>query len=73
MHSKSDINRGFCTFPCKQIWGFRQKELFLHRERCYVKLIMEQVERIFRRKIYSQMLKLKQERDGKTALLIKGA
>ena len=34
---------------------------------------MEQVERIFRRKIYSQMLKWKQERDGKTALLIKGA
>ena len=34
---------------------------------------MEQVERIFRRKIYSQMLKWKQERDGKTALLMKGA
>ncbi len=29
--------------------------------------------RIFKRKIYSQMLQWKQERDGKTALLIKGA
>lgn len=34
---------------------------------------MEPTERIFRRKIYSQMLKWKNERDGKTALLIKGA
>ena len=34
---------------------------------------MEPSERIFKRKIYSQMLKWKQERDGKTALLIKGA
>ena len=34
---------------------------------------MEPVERIFRRKIYDQMLKWKHECDGKTALLIKGA
>ena len=34
---------------------------------------MELTERIFKRKIYSQMLKWKNERDGKTALLIKGA
>ena len=30
-------------------------------------------ERIFKRKLYDKMLKWKQERDGKTALLIKGA
>lgn len=30
-------------------------------------------ERIFRRKLYEKMLQWKQERDGKTALLIKGA
>ena len=29
--------------------------------------------RIFKRKIYDQMLQWKQERDGKTALLVKGA
>lgn len=29
--------------------------------------------RIFKRKIYSQMLEWKQKRDGSTALLIKGA
>lgn len=29
--------------------------------------------RIFKRKIYDRMLQWKQERDGKTALLIKGA
>ena len=30
-------------------------------------------ERIFKRKLYEKMLQWKQERDGKTALLIKGA
>ena len=30
-------------------------------------------ERLFRRKIYSQLLKWKQESDGKTALLVEGA
>lgn len=34
---------------------------------------MEPETRIFKRKIYKAMLKWKQERDGKTALLIKGA
>ncbi len=34
---------------------------------------MEPETRIFKRKIYKEMLKWKQERDGKTALLIKGA
>ena len=34
---------------------------------------MESGMRIFKRKIYESMLKWKQERDGKTALLIKGA
>ena len=34
---------------------------------------MEPTVRIFKRKIYSQMLKWKHERNGKTALLIKGA
>jgi hypothetical protein len=29
--------------------------------------------RIFKRKIYDRMLQWKQERDGKTALLVKGA
>ena len=29
--------------------------------------------RIFKRKIYDQMVEWKQQRDGKTALLIKGA
>ena len=30
-------------------------------------------ERLFKRKIYNQMLQWKHERDGKTALLVKGA
>ena len=34
---------------------------------------MESETRVFKRKIYEAMLKWKQERDGKTALLIKGA
>ena len=34
---------------------------------------MESGTRVFKRKIYEAMLKWKQERDGKTALLIKGA
>ncbi len=33
----------------------------------------DMAERIFRRKLYEKMLQWKQERDGKTALLIKGA
>ena len=32
---------------------------------------MESETRVFKRKIYQAMLKWKQERDGKTALLIK--
>lgn len=36
------------------------------------KLVMAE-ERIFKRKIYNQMLQWKHERDGKTALLVKGA
>jgi len=34
---------------------------------------MESDTKVFKRKIYDAMLKWKQERDGKTALLIKGA
>lgn len=34
---------------------------------------MEETNRIFRRKIYDEMLRWKQSQDGKTALLIKGA
>ena len=36
------------------------------------KLVMTE-ERLFKRKIYNQMLQWKHERDGKTALLVKGA
>ena len=31
------------------------------------------ITRVFKRKIYDRMLQWKQERDGKTALLVKGA
>ena len=34
---------------------------------------MEETNRVFRRKIYDEMLRWKQSQDGKTALLIKGA
>ena len=39
----------------------------------YSRLVTDMAERIFRRKLYEKMLQWKQERDGKTALLIKGA
>ncbi len=45
---------------------FSAKELPLHKTN-----IME--DRIFKRKLYEKMLKWKQEKDGSTALLIKGA
>ena len=38
-----------------------------------VKIEKEMAERIFKRKLYEKMLQWKQERDGATALLIKGA
>ena len=40
---------------------------------CTVKIDKEMTERIFKRKLYEKMLQWKQERDGATALLIKGA
>ena len=40
---------------------------------CTVKTEKEMAERIFKRKLYEKMLQWKQERDGATALLIKGA
>lgn len=40
---------------------------------CIVKIDKEMAERIFKRKLYEKMLQWKQERDGATALLIKGA
>ena len=40
---------------------------------CIVKKDKEMAERIFKRKLYEKMLQWKQERDGATALLIKGA
>lgn len=40
---------------------------------CTVKIDKEMAERIFKRKLYEKMLQWKQERDGATALLIKGA
>ena len=40
---------------------------------CTVKIEKEMAERIFKRKLYEKMLQWKQERDGATALLIKGA
>ena len=40
---------------------------------CIVKIDEEMAERIFKRKLYEKMLQWKQERDGATALLIKGA
>lgn len=44
------------------------KVISLHRQNR-----TDMAERIFRRKLYEKMLQWKQERDGKTALLIKGA
>ncbi len=49
--------------------GILENLVFLHSQNYYNMA----AERIFKRKIYSQMLQWKQERDGKTALLIKGA
>lgn len=44
------------------------KKLFLHRQNGF-----NMAERLFKRKLYEKMLQWKRERDGKTALLIKGA
>ena len=47
---------------------FSAKVVSLHRQNG-----TDMAERIFKRKLYEKMLQWKQERDGKTALLIKGA
>ena len=49
--------------------GFWNYCLILHRKSNYIMATT----RVFKRKIYDRMLKWKQERDGKTALLVKGA
>ena len=49
--------------------GILEFFLFLNPKHRY---IMSEI-RIFKRKIYDRMLQWKQERDGKTALLVKGA
>ena len=67
-----DLERDSTMFKCDLTLFSLLTRFGLHWL-CHRQNYTDMAERIFKRKLYEKMLQWKQERDGKTALLIKGA